>query len=348
MRILITGSTGLIGGAALRHLRDAGHDVRALVRTDRDAGTLAALGFDVAVGTLADPASLVRAAEGCEAVVHAAGIASPEASKNALGWTHVAGTENLTRAAQKAGVKRFVHVSCADASLTGEPRQGWHEDRPLLIPLVDAHARTKRESEEVVLGLGSVRFEPVIVRPARVWGPGDRVWLPELCREALRGGITCVGRGLSFMATTYVGNLAHGIERALVTTDARGLVYHVLDRELTIQRPFFDRLSLAVGLPPARKGGSMRVERAKAWFRARAGKEGLTRAEVFRRGIPSSFDGRAAKEELGYEPPFSQEEGMLALEAWAREVGGPQGIIARARPIPGDAEVEAQMARSAG
>lgn len=343
MRILVTGATGLIGGTTLRHLRDAGHDVRALARKPEDVERLRAEGLDAVLGELGDPMSLLRASEGMDAVVHAAGIATPLASTRALGWTHVAGTENAVRAAQKAGVSRFVLVSCADASLTGEPRQGWHEDRPLLEPLVDALARTKRESEEIALGLGSARFAPIVVRPARVWGPGDRVWLPRLCREATRGGITCVGRGLSFMATTYVGNLAHGIERALVTPDAKGLVYHILDRELSIQRPFFDRLSAALGLPTPRRGGSVRAELVKAWWRARRGGETLDRGEIIRRGTPSSFDGRAAREELGYEAPFSQEDGMHALAAWATAIGGPTTIAATERPVPQDRDVEAQI-----
>ena len=343
MRILVTGASGFIGGAAARHLREKGHDVRALVRTEAQAEVQRALGLDVALGTLGEPMSLLRAAEGMDAVVHAAGIADPRASVAALGWTHVAGTENTVRAAQRAGVKRFVHISSTDASLTGEPRHGWHEDRPLLEPLVDALARTKRESEEIVLGLGSVSFEPVVLRPARVWGPEDRVWLPALCLEAERSGIVCVGRGLSFMATTYVGNLAAGIERALVTPDAKGLVYHILDRELTSQRPFFDRLAIAVGLPSPRRGGPVAIERAKAWLRERSGKEGLSRAELVRRAIPSSFDGRAAREELGYEAPFSQEEGMEALERWVREIGGPKIIASLARPVPKDDAVAGQI-----
>ncbi|HET98489.1 MAG TPA: SDR family oxidoreductase [Desulfurivibrio alkaliphilus] len=39
MRILVTGATGLVGGALLSHLFDSGHEVRAALRGDGQCRT---------------------------------------------------------------------------------------------------------------------------------------------------------------------------------------------------------------------------------------------------------------------------------------------------------------------
>lgn len=76
MKVLVTGATGYIGGAAARALRDAGHEVQGLARSDDAAGRLQHAGFGVARGDFAKPGDLVQAAKGVDAVVSTASIGS--------------------------------------------------------------------------------------------------------------------------------------------------------------------------------------------------------------------------------------------------------------------------------
>ena len=72
MRVLVTGATGLIGGAVAHRLKEGGHEIVGLARSEASAVKLLDRGFVVEIGELADPASLASAVRGVDAVVHAA------------------------------------------------------------------------------------------------------------------------------------------------------------------------------------------------------------------------------------------------------------------------------------
>lgn len=103
--ILMCGATGDLGGRIVRLLRDRGQPVRALVRPATDASRLKDGGVEVVRGDLCDAASLGPALVGIDTVVTTA-----NANRPALDST---GNQDLIRAAEQAGVGRFVFVSAA-------------------------------------------------------------------------------------------------------------------------------------------------------------------------------------------------------------------------------------------
>ena len=132
-RILVTGSSGHLGEALVRVLRDGGSDV---------------LGLDVLpspftdlTGSVADRALVRRALEGADAVLHAATLHKPHVGSHArqdFVETNVSGTLALLEEAVAAGVGRFVFTSTTSAfgrALTpaaGEPAAWVTEDvRPV-------------------------------------------------------------------------------------------------------------------------------------------------------------------------------------------------------------------------
>jgi nucleoside-diphosphate-sugar epimerase len=293
----------------LRSLRAEGHEVVAYVQEGADSRGLEDV--EQVVGELGEPNRLVMAAKGCDAVVHAAGIADPTARREALGWVHVAGTENVLNAAKQAGCRRMIHISCADVTLHDGPRSFWNEDEAPTRPFGEL-ARTKLQGEELVRVSGKKGFWTCALRPALVWGPGDTTHLPRWHAEASSGGIRLVGGGKKLMATTYIGNLAHATSCALRSKVTTGNVYYVVDTELSLSREFFVELSERLQWQRPRNAGPYRW----AWILARTGLSSLDPTEVIRRGRTSSFDTSRAREDLGYEPTVTREQGMAELAAW--------------------------------
>lgn len=315
VRCLVTGATGFIGGAILRGLQAAGHEVVAYVREGSDSRSLSDV--ERIVGDLADPNRLAVAAANCELMVHAAGIADPATDRETLGWAHVAGTENAINAAKKAQCRRMIHISCADVTLYDGPRSFWNEDEAPPGPF-GALAETKLYSEDLVRVSGNRDLRTIVLRPALVWGPGDTTHLPGWQAEAANGGVRLVAGGKKLLATTYTGNLVQAVLRAIEADVPTGSVYYVVDTELSVSRDFFTEICKTLGWRAPRKGGPYRWAMALCHARLSS----LHPTQVIRRGQTSAFDMSKAKTELGYEPVVTREQGMAELGAWVRQMQG--------------------------
>lgn len=152
--VLVTGSTGFVGSHLVKGLAQAGHKVRALVRSSASASRVTAENVEVAVGDVGNLDSLVKAAEGCDRVIHLVGIIQP-----GPGYTfesiHKEGTRNVLEAAVRAGtVKHFIYQSAL----------GTRKDA------VSEYHKTKYAAEELTKASG---LSFTITRPSIIYGEGD-------------------------------------------------------------------------------------------------------------------------------------------------------------------------------
>jgi nucleoside-diphosphate-sugar epimerase len=169
VRVLVTGATGKVGHALTLALLDRGDDVRALVRDPAVSGLPA--GVEPVRGDVRDTESLVDAVRGCELVFNAMGL--PEqwlADDGAFHAVNAVGSENVTRAARAAGVRRLIHTSTID--VFHAPRgTRFDESEVAGYPKGTAYERSKQDAERLVLAAGG-GIEIVMVNPAGVYGPG--------------------------------------------------------------------------------------------------------------------------------------------------------------------------------
>ena len=236
MRILVTGGTGFIGRHILPALARDGHSLRILHRDPRQGEALAAHG-EPFLGDLGDVERLVFAAEGMEAVVHAAGVIRGNAERDFQRGN--AGTASrLACACRAAGtIRRIVHLSSLSA-FGPAPGNAVPDESDSPAP-ISPYGRSKLAAERALdEGCGGI---PVLhLRLTAVYGPGDRETL-ALFRMAARGAFFIPGGAERRIQMLFVADAVEAARAALATGPA-GPYFIAHPRVLT-----YSDLSLALG-----------------------------------------------------------------------------------------------------
>lgn len=175
MNVLLTGANGHVGANTARALLGHGHQVTAFVRPSADLRGLAGLNITYAKGDVGDVQALAAAAQGCEAIIHTAGIFRYWTRDPAtLAAVALEGTKNIFEAARRAGVQRLVYTSSTWAiGMSEDPHQirtaaDWN-DRPHT-----PYARAKTESERIAWDLaGEMGIPMIALCPGAMFGPYD-------------------------------------------------------------------------------------------------------------------------------------------------------------------------------
>lgn len=172
--VLVLGGTGFIGGAVVRALLARGERVRVLSRASSPRDALRGLDVEWATGDLRDAASVKRAAEGCRAIVHAAGHYPTTALRPRE--TLQRGVQEMRHVldAARAANARVVYVS--SLSTIGLARGGRPADeRDVYVPgsVDDPYFEVKYAMEREALAAAATGLEVVVVNPSIVLGPGD-------------------------------------------------------------------------------------------------------------------------------------------------------------------------------
>jgi nucleoside-diphosphate-sugar epimerase len=195
MRYAITGATGFVGGALARQLRDAGHDVRALVRNPDKATALSALGVDLVPGDLDDAAALDVLCDGADGLFHVAGWYKLGQRDPSVGdRVNVQGTRNVLEAAQRAGVPRVVYTSTLAVN-SDTHGQVHDETYRHAVDFVSDYDRTKAQAHGIAERFATDGLPVVVVQPGLVYGPGDTAQTGALIEQVVRGGRPQVPRG---------------------------------------------------------------------------------------------------------------------------------------------------------
>ncbi len=198
MRVLVTGATGLIGGAVARRLKAAGHEVVGLARSEASAGKLAGEGFTVMRGDLAEPSSVASAVRVVDAVVHAA---SPNDQNTAA--HDEAATRAIIEALRGTG-KRFAYTSgCLVYGPTGDTPA---TEDSTLSPIDLVRWRQKLEGE--ILEAAAKGVHSIVIRPAWVYGNwgGTAMMMYGSAKE--HGAARYVGDGKNRWTTVHADDLA--------------------------------------------------------------------------------------------------------------------------------------------
>ncbi len=173
--VLVTGATGFVGSHTTRALLDAGHRVRAFVRSPDKARRVLGErdGLEVAPGDVGDAASVREALRGCDGLVHCAALVAVgiAGDPEELIETNVSGVRNVVGAAVEEGLERIVHVSSIATLFRGDGSALTEDSEPHESTL--PYGKSKVFAERYVRELQSEGHPVKIVYPAAVIGPDD-------------------------------------------------------------------------------------------------------------------------------------------------------------------------------
>lgn len=253
-KVLVTGAAGFIGGWCAREFAARGWHVCALEHRSKVAPFGAAPGrLEVLSGDASDAASLAAVFEKAgpfDAVAHCAGRASDVGRREAFRRANFEPVRHLAALARSGAIGRLVFVSSTDVyglrDFSGEAE----DDLPFDDNLGNPYPFYKIEAEKLLRReLPPEKYS--IVRPAAVWGVGDRTFAPRIINFLkLTPWMIHFGRwrGTNRWPLAHVRNVAAAVYLCAAGARAAGAAVNVVDDERTTADEFY-RLLASVYLP---------------------------------------------------------------------------------------------------
>ena len=231
MKILVTGGTGVIGEGAIPELLARGHQVRLLSRhADEDAKQWK--GVEAFTGNVADATTLSGAADGCDAVLHVAGIVAEDPPEVTFESVNVGGTRNILAEALRANARRFVFVSSLGAD-TG----------------TSDYQKSKLDAEKLV---EQSTLDWTIVRAGNVYGPGDEVISVILKMVRALPAVPVVDLGDQEFQPIWHEDLAGVLAAAIERADLKSQTLEAAGPEITTMNDLLGRFGEITGRSPIR------------------------------------------------------------------------------------------------
>lgn len=327
--VLVTGGAGFVGANLVTELLDRGHEVHAFDRAPSPLAEHPRL--RVLQGDIRDPGDVAMSVDGVDTVFHTAAIielmgggsVSDQYRERSFA-VNVGGTENLVRAGQAAGVKRFVYTASNSVVLGGEPIAGGDENLPYTTRFNDLYTETKVAAEKFVLAQNDVSgMLTCSIRPSGIWGRGDQTMFRRLFERLIAGHVrVLVGNRHARLDNSYIDNLVHGFilaaEHLVPGGTAPGQAYFVNDGEPVNMFEFVRPVVRACGQPWPRVWvpGWLVMPAMRLWqwlhFRCALPAPPLEPLAVERLSSDNYFSIAKARRDLGYEPLFTTEQAMRA------------------------------------
>ena len=302
MIVAITGANGFIGQNLLRRFGEAGWETRPVVRRDFESG---------------NAEQLLTAAD---VVVHAAG-ATRAPTQTLLRASNVGLTRRVIELARRGRARRLVFISSQAAAGPAPSRERPITEDAAPVPH-EGYGRSKLEAERLVEA--ATDLDPVIVRPAAVYGPGDRDFLTMF--QLTRFGVALhPGNRDHWISILHVDDLASAIIAMATNPKSIGQRYFLANDEPVQWHELFREAascanrSLAIDfeLPMS----VVRFAAELGDFAARVtGRTSLVSSEKVALSTPRFWicSSERAKRDLGFAPRVALQKGLCDTYQWYR------------------------------
>jgi len=332
MKTLVTGSTGLVGSALVERLIARGCEVRALARKTSDLSHLKTTGAEIVFGDITDYDTLPPVLKGIELVFHAAAKVTP-------GWgtwkeyeeTTVQGTKNMLRASAEAGVKRFLQVSShmvyGDACQKGDTPADENTPCEAFKTPPTFYDYSKLLAEQACWEYHRQgKIQVSMIRIVSAYGPRDRLLADRVYKQTSFPILFWPGNANPRYSIVYVSDIAELAILAATSGRAIGQVYNVAGPEPVRLKDFAEAMIRARGEKKLHTTMPYPVAWVWCWMMETVARllrskkmPYLTLASLRSIHREGHIDGSKARNELGWEPKVSLDEGTKLYVQWLRQ-----------------------------
>ncbi|MBO6526344.1 NAD(P)-dependent oxidoreductase [Erythrobacter sp.] len=245
MRVLVTGSSGLIGRWTCDLLHHEGHDVMGIDFRPKPPATA---DWAFSLCDLLDRKALIRLVSGYAPthVLHLAARTDLDGSTIEDYAVNVQGMSNLLAAvANTPTIVRAVYTSSQLVCKVGHVPASDDEYLPNTV-----YGKSKVETERLVREANGGGVIWSLARPTTVWGPHMSDHYKSLITHIEKGRYFHSGRGALYKSYSYVGNIAYQYMRLLEANNAEvnGKVFYLADYEPLSLRDYVNTLSRELGV----------------------------------------------------------------------------------------------------
>jgi nucleoside-diphosphate-sugar epimerase len=325
MKAFVTGGGGFVGSAIVGQLVAKGIEVAVFGRNRYPV--MERLGVRQYQGDILDSDLLIRNMQGYDTVFHVAAKAGIWGQRQEFEQTNVSGTRNVLGACFANGVKSLVYTSTPSVVFNRRDIEGVSESMPYAERFLCYYAASKAVAEQMVIASNSDILKTCAIRPHLVWGPGDPHLVPRIIARGKKRKLRIVGEGCNMVDITYIDNVAHAHVLAAENLEshatAAGNAYFISQGQPVNLWDWINTLFARLAIPPVRKRMGAKsayvlgalLEGIYLWFN-NENEPPMTRFLAEQLSRSHWFSITRAKNDLGYEPRISTEEGMERLLQW--------------------------------
>jgi nucleoside-diphosphate-sugar epimerase len=316
-RVVVTGASGFVGKALCKRLEADGHEVVGTIHGAKSALSLPAGNLQVFAKELSPETDWSDALKNAEIVVHLAArvhVMNDAATDPLFEFRKVnlQGTKRLAEAATASGIKRFVYLSSIKVNGEATPVDVAFSENDTPQPC-DPYGISKLEAEEALRGMmGRSPMEIVIIRPPLVYGPEVAANAFRLFASVYKKRPFPLLSVKNKRSLIYLGNLVDAIITCAFQPKAASQLFLVSDGEDLSTPELIRRIAAAFGVPH-------RLFPVPVGFMSLAAAI-LGKSEMIDRLTGSlRVDLSKITRELGWQPPYTSDQGIAETAAWYLE-----------------------------
>ena len=311
MKVLVTGATGFVGSNLTQHLLECGYQVKVIARKPEAINNQQ---IEVIPGDIRDKEVIAKAVNGCQQIYHIAGkVSRSNASQKEFWETNVEATRNLAETALKAKVEKFVYAS--SVGVYGINNSPIDEQTPTYPNTI--YRRTKLAGEKILLSYYDNHKLPVVIaRLPSMVGKNGVNWL-GLTKALATQNFKLLGTGNIKYNLIHIDDAVRGLRLCGETPQSVGNIYLIGFPESITFREFITMITdkLGVDFPEENKFTlPFEVFLATATVLHQNFQIEIPLAHRYELFLTSKIlDTSKAKEELGFVPQLSIEQGVTEM-----------------------------------